>query len=75
MRYGKEGATELTLKLDLEKKVNENKNLTELIFQIISQLKICVNEPKTKLEVIRSTILGAIKEKNAEIKTLREKAR
>lgn len=32
MRYGKEGAAELTLKLDLEKKVNENKNLTELIF-------------------------------------------
>jgi hypothetical protein len=49
MRYGKEGAAELTLKLDLEKKVNENKNLTELIFEIISQLKICVNEPKTKL--------------------------
>lgn len=32
MRYGKEGAAELTLKLDFEKKVNENKNLTELIF-------------------------------------------
>lgn len=41
--------------------MNENKNLTELIFEIISQLKICVNEPKAKLEVIRSIILGAIK--------------
>jgi len=32
-----------------------------------------VNEPKTKLEVIRTTILGAIKEKNTEIKALKEK--
>lgn len=49
MRYGKEGNGEISMKVELEKKINENKNLTQLIFQIISQLKICVNEPKAKL--------------------------
>jgi hypothetical protein len=43
MRYGKDGAGDLGVKIDLEKKINENKNLQELIFEIVSHLKICVN--------------------------------
>lgn len=43
MRFGKDGNGEISIKVQLEKKINQNKNLTELIFQIISQLKICVN--------------------------------
>ena len=75
MRYGKDGAGDLGAKLDLEKKVNQNKNLQQLIFEIVSHLKICVNEPRTKLETIRSVILNTIKDKNSEVKSLREKVR
>ena len=73
MRFGKDGSGDVVGKVDLEKKVNENKNLQELIFEIVSHLKICVNEPRTKLETIRSVILGTIKEKNTELRSLREK--
>ena len=75
MRYGKDGAGDLGAKIDLEKKINENKNLQELIFEIVSHLKICVNQPRTKLETIRSVILNTIKDKNSEVKSLREKVR
>jgi len=34
------------------------------VFEIVKMLDICVVEPKTKLEVIRSNIIGTIKEKN-----------
>lgn len=61
MRFGKDGSGDISGKVELEKKINENKNLQELIFEIVSHLKICVNEPKTKLETIRSVILGTIK--------------
>ena len=61
MRFGKDGSGDISSKVELEKKINENKNLQELIFEIVSHLKICVNEPKTKLETIRSVILGTIK--------------
>ena len=75
MRFGKDGSGDVVGKVELQKKINENKNLQELIFQIVSHLKICVNEPRTKLETIRSVILGTIKEKNVELKTLKEKVR
>lgn len=65
MRFGKDGSGDISSKVQLEKKINENKNLQELIFEIVSHLKICVNEPKTKLETIRSVILGTIKQKNS----------
>lgn len=73
MRFGKDGSGDIASKVELEKKINENKNLQELIFEIVSHLKICVNEPKTKLETIRSVILGTIKQKNSEVKNLRER--
>ena len=74
LRYGRE-SNEGSLKVDLEKKISENKNLQEVIFEIVTHLKISVSEPKTKLEAIRSVILGTIKEKNTEAKVLREKLR
>ena len=43
MRFGKDGSGDVVGKVDLEKKVSENKNLQELIFEIVSHLKICVN--------------------------------
>ena len=61
MRFGKDGSGDVVAKVQLQKKVNENKNLQQLIFEVVSHLKICVNEPRTKLETIRTVILGTIK--------------
>lgn len=73
MRFGKDGTGDIGAKAELQKKINQNKNLQELIFEVVSHLKICVNEPKTKLETIRSVILGTIKEKSNEVKNLKQR--